>query len=74
MNTVPSRRDRSSNKVRLKSSPLVNPPRLHVPTSSVTDKTPTPTKLLRAADELGLFQEVDFGQETISPGKNYTNN
>ena len=46
---------------RSKPSALLNAPRLQVPTSSVTDKTPTPTKLLRAADEIGLFQDVELG-------------
>ena len=51
--------DKDENK--LKPSALLNAPRLQVPTSSVTDKTPTPTKLLRAADEIGLFQDVELG-------------
>ena len=46
-----------------KPSALLNAPRLQVPISSVTDKTPTPTKLLRAADEIGLFQDVELGRE-----------
>ena len=51
--------DKDENKS--KPSALLNAPRLQVPTSSVTDKTPTPTKLLRAADEIGLFQDVELG-------------
>ena len=46
-----------------KPSALLNAPRLQVPISSLTDKTPTPTKLLRAADEIGLFQDVELGRE-----------
>ena len=53
--------DKDENK--LKPSALLNAPRLQVPISSVTDKTPTPTKLLRAADEIGLFQDVELGRE-----------
>ena len=52
----------------LKPPLLLHAPRLQVPTISVTDKTPTPTKLLRAADEIGLFQDVDLGRE-IDPQK-----
>ena len=49
---------------------LVHAPRLQVPTISVTDKTPTPTKLLRAADEIGLFQDVELSREiTAQKGK-----
>ena len=48
-------------------SPLLSaPPRLHVPVICVTDKTPTPTKLLRAADEIGLFQDVELNREAIA--------
>ena len=53
--------DKDENKS--KPSALLNAPRLQVPISSVTDKTPTPTKLLRAADEIGLFQDVELGRE-----------
>ena len=53
---------------KLKPPHLLHAPRLQVPTISVTDKTPTPTKLLRAADEIGLFQDVDLGRE-IDPQK-----
>ena len=48
---------------KLKPPSLINPPRLLVPTISVTDKTPTPTKLLKAADEIGLFQDVYLSRE-----------
>ena len=48
---------------KLKPPPLLNAPRLQVPTISVTDKTPTPTKLLKAADEIGLFQDVYLSRE-----------
>ena len=51
---------------KLKPPPLINPPRLQVPTISVTDKTPTPTKLLKAADEIGLFQDVYLSREPSS--------
>lgn len=45
---------------------MLHAPRLQVPTISVTDKTPTPTRLLKAADEIGLFQDVDLNRESIS--------
>ena len=39
-------------------------PRLNVPKILViTDKTPTPTKLLQAVDEIGLFQDEDEDEE-----------
>ena len=49
---------------KLKPPPLLNAPRLQVPTISVTDKTPTPTKLLKAADEIGLFQDVYLSRDS----------
>ena len=54
-----------SNDGKLKPSTLLHAPRLQVPTISITDKTPTPTKLLKAADEIGLFQDVDLNREII---------
>ena len=61
----PKRLQTSADKDENKSKPsaLLNAPRLQVPISSVTDKTPTPTKLLRAADEIGLFQDVELRRE-----------
>ena len=53
----------NTNDCKSKPPHLVHAPRLQVPTISVTDKTPTPTKLLRAADEIGLFQDVEFSSE-----------
>jgi hypothetical protein len=41
-------------------------PRLTVPTTVLLDKTPTPTKLLRDFEAIGLFQ----GQEPNSSVKN----
>ena len=39
-------------------------PRLTVPTSvHLTDKTPTPTKLLQGIDDIGLFQDEDDDEE-----------
>jgi hypothetical protein len=39
-------------------------PRLNVPKILViNDKTPTPTKLLQAVDEIGLFQDEDEDEE-----------
>ena len=41
-----------------------NGPRLSVPNIlEITDKTPTPTKLLQAVDEIGLFQDEDEDEE-----------
>ena len=59
---------KNTNQGKTTSATLVNPPRLEVPTVSVADKTPTPTKLLRAADELGLFQDVELTREIITQG------
>ena len=47
----------------LKPPLLLHAPRLQVPTISVTDKTLTPSNLLRAADEIGVFQDVELGRD-----------
>jgi len=73
MTTLPSARNLNCDKSddgKLNPPSLLHAPRLQVPTISVTDKTPTPTKLLRAADEIGLFQDVDLNRE-IDPQKGY---
>ena len=45
-------------------STSVGGPRLNVPKILViNDKTPTPTKLLQAVDEIGLFQDEDEDEE-----------
>ena len=70
MTTIPSTnlKVKNAKPEKIKSSALANPPRLQVPTVSVADKTPTPTKLLRAADELGLFQDVELNREITTHG------
>ena len=43
-------------------------PRLKVPTLSFIDKTPTPTRLLKAVDEIGL--QLDSAKSTASSSNN----
>ena len=67
MSRIPSSNNKKcdiSEDGKLKPPPLINAPRLQVPTISVTDKTPTPTKLLKAADEIGLFQDVYLSRDS----------
>jgi len=45
-------------------------PKLKVPSLSFIDKTPTPTRLLKAVDEIGLFRE----DEKISSAKSTSSN
>ena len=70
MTTIPptNLKPKTKSQGKAKSSTLANPPRLEVPTISICDKTPTPTKLLRAADELGLFQDVELNRGIIAQG------
>ena len=58
------RSDHNDGGVASKSMSTIVGPRLNVPKILViNDKTPTPTKLLQAVDEIGLFQDEDDDDE-----------
>jgi len=55
-------------KLKLDWSTMSDQPRLKVPTLSFVDKTPTPTRLLKAVDEIGL--QLDSAKSTASSSNN----